>query len=82
MPKTKISVTVDAKLVREVDRSAKVASRSEIVEMALASWLRDRRLRRLEEETERYYAGLSRDEAEEDADWADLSLRSLGDAWK
>jgi metal-responsive CopG/Arc/MetJ family transcriptional regulator len=82
MPKTKISVTVEASLIRECDRQARGASRSEVVERALSGWLRDRRRRTLEEETEKYYRTLSDEERREDAGWAGLAGRSLGEAWK
>ena len=42
MPKTKISVTVESSLVRECDRRSRGGSRSEVVENALAAWLRER----------------------------------------
>jgi metal-responsive CopG/Arc/MetJ family transcriptional regulator len=40
MPKTKVSVTVEGSLLRQVERMARGASRSEVVEIALASPLR------------------------------------------
>ena len=82
MPKTKISVTVESSLVRECDRRSGGGSRSEIVESALAAWLRERRRRSLEEEIEKYYASLSASEREEDARWAHLAGRALRDVWK
>jgi metal-responsive CopG/Arc/MetJ family transcriptional regulator len=82
MPKTKISVTVERSLVRECDRQSRGGSRSEVVESALAAWLRERRRRNLEEEIERYYASLPARERKEDSRWADLAGRSLGDVWK
>ena len=82
MPKAKISVTVEGSLLRQVDRLAGEASRSEVVEDALARWLRDRRRARLEEEIEVYYRSLGAAEREEDADWAELSGRSLDATWR
>ena len=82
MPKTKISVTVERSLVRECDRQSRGGSRSEVVESALAAWLRERRRRSLEAEIERHYASLSARERKEDSRWADLASRSLGDVWK
>ena len=58
MPKAKVSVTVEGSLLRQVDRMARGASRSEVFEDALASWLRNRRRERLEEEIELYYRSL------------------------
>jgi metal-responsive CopG/Arc/MetJ family transcriptional regulator len=82
MPKTKISVTVERSLVRDCDRLARGTSRSEVVERALTRWARDRRRRRLEDAIENYYASLASGERLEDAQWADLGGRALGEIWK
>lgn len=82
MPKTKVSVTVEGSLLRQVERMARGASRSEVVESALASWLRNRRRESLEEEIELYYRSLGTAEGEEDAAWAELSGHMLGESWK
>ena len=82
MPKAKVSVTVEDSLLRQVDRVARGASRSEVFEDALASWLRNRRRERLEEEIELYYRSLSDAEHEEDSAWAELSGRFLGESWR
>ncbi len=80
--KTKISVTVERSLVRECVGQSRGGSRSEVVESALAAWLRERRRRSLEEEIERYYESLPDRERKEDAQWTDLAGRSLGKVWK
>jgi len=82
MPKTKVSVTIEGALLQQVERMASGASRSEVVEIALASWVRNRRRERLEEEIEIYYRSLGAAENEEDASWADLSGRLLGESWR
>ena len=82
MPKTKISVTVERSLVRDCDRLARGTSRSEVVETALARWARERRSRSLEDQIESYYASLASGERREDAEWADLGGRALGETWK
>jgi len=82
MPKTKISVTVERSLVRDCDRLSRRTSRSEVVERALAAWLRDHRRRELEEEIERYYSSLRPSERREDARWADMAGRSVAKTWK
>jgi metal-responsive CopG/Arc/MetJ family transcriptional regulator len=82
MPKTKVSVTVEGSLLRQVEQMARGASRSEVVEIALASWLRNRRRERLEEEIELYYRSLGAAEGEEDAAWAELSGQMLGESWR
>jgi metal-responsive CopG/Arc/MetJ family transcriptional regulator len=82
MPKTKVSVTVEGSLLRQVEQMARGASRSEVFESALASWLRNRRRERLEEEIELYYRSLGAADGEEDAAWAELSGQMLGESWK
>lgn len=66
---------MERSLLRECDRQAEGSSRDEVVESALAAWLRERRRRNLEEEIERYYASLPARERKEDSQWADLSGR-------
>jgi metal-responsive CopG/Arc/MetJ family transcriptional regulator len=82
MPKTKVSVTVEGSLLRQVDRMARGANRSEVFEEALTRWLRNRRRERLEEELELYYLSLDAAEREEDSAWAELSGRWLGESWR
>ena len=82
MPKTKVSVTVEGSLLLQVERMARGASRSEVVESALASWLRNRRRERLEEEIELCFRSLGAAEGEEDAAWAELSGRLFGESWR
>jgi metal-responsive CopG/Arc/MetJ family transcriptional regulator len=82
MSKAKVSVTVDRALLRQCDRLARGASRSQVFEQALQGWLRSARQRSLEEEVGRYYASLSQAERAEDAEWAGLAARVLGETWK
>ena len=82
MAKTKISVTVDSKLIEEIDKLDVDASRSEIVETALVRWLSNRRRQTLESEIERYYRELTRGEQGEDAEWAATSAGSLKETWE
>jgi metal-responsive CopG/Arc/MetJ family transcriptional regulator len=81
VPKARVSVTVDRVLLRKCDRVARGATRSQVFELALERWLRDLRQRSLEEEIERYYSSLSGDERAEDAEWAGLASRVLGETW-
>jgi metal-responsive CopG/Arc/MetJ family transcriptional regulator len=81
MAKAKVSVTVDRSLLRKCDRVARGVSRSEVFERALERWLRDLRQRTLEEDIERYYSALSNAERAEDAEWAGLAPRILGETW-
>ncbi len=82
MAKTKISVTVDSGLVRRIDELAVDASRSEIVEIALARWLRDRKAESLEHATEAYYRELTNEDEKEDAEWAAHSAGAVHETWK
>jgi hypothetical protein len=50
-------------------------------EEALGRWLRDTRRLELEQEIERYYASLTPREQAEDAEWAALGARALGETW-
>lgn len=81
MAKAKVSVTVDRSLLRQCDRVARGATRSEVFEQALEGWLRNVRRRSLEGEVERYYASLSKAERAEDSEWAGLASRVLGETW-
>lgn len=81
MAKARVSVTVDRVLLRRCDRVARGASRSQMFEQALVRWLRDLRQKSLEEEVERYYSSLNRADRAEDAEWAGLASRSLGETW-
>ena len=81
MAKAKVSVTVDASLLRRCDRVARGATRSEVFEHALEEWLRNVRQRSLEDEVERYYSSLSKAERAEDSKWAGLAPRVLGETW-
>jgi metal-responsive CopG/Arc/MetJ family transcriptional regulator len=81
MAKARVSVTVDRVLLRRCDRVARGASRSQVFEQALVRWLRDLRQKSLEEEVERYYSSLNRADRAEDAEWAGLAARSLGETW-
>ena len=82
MRKTKISVTVDSTLVEKVDQLDIDASRSQIVEMALERWLRDQRFQSLGSAIEAYYRGLTKDEQNEDSEWAALSASAVDETWK
>lgn len=82
MPKAKVSVTVDRSLLRQCDRAARGATRSEVFEQALEGWLRSVRQRSLEKDVERYYASLSTAERAEDSEWAGLAPRLLGETWR
>jgi len=81
MAKIKLSVTIDSGIVQALDRAARATTRSEVVERALASWLRSERSRQLEAEVEAYYAALSPEEEGEDAAWAKLGHGATPQTW-
>lgn len=74
--KEKITVTLNPRLIKEVDRWSKVTkikSRSAAIEKLIEEWMAEREKRRLEEETEAYYLSLSKHEKAEDKNWSALS---------
>jgi metal-responsive CopG/Arc/MetJ family transcriptional regulator len=80
--KTKISVTIDESVVKQVDRLAGDDSRSEIVERALRRWLVDSRRKHNEEAIAAYYADRSEEDRLEDEAWAAVGARHLESTWK
>ena len=79
--KTKVSVTVQSELLREVDRAAGGRSRSAVFEEAVASWVRCQRKVDLDRAIEVYYRSLDKDERVEDAEWARLADESIKAGW-
>jgi metal-responsive CopG/Arc/MetJ family transcriptional regulator len=82
MAKAKVSVTVDRSLLQKCDRVARGATRSEVFEQALQSWVRSARRKSLEDDIERYYSSMSKADRAEDSEWAGLAPRVLGETWK
>ena len=82
MGKTKISVTIDESVVKQVDRLAGDDSRSEIVEHALRRWLVDSRRKQNEDAIAAYYADRSEEDRLEDEEWAAVGARHLESTWK
>jgi|SRR4051812_21862702 metal-responsive CopG/Arc/MetJ family transcriptional regulator len=76
--KVKISVTLDADLVRLVDGHAanERSTRSAVMERWLRRASQRAALARLEEETASYYDAMSSDERDEDAGWAAAAVRA------
>ena len=81
MPKAKVSVTIEQDLLTKVDEAAESSSRSEIVERALVSWLRNRRRHQLEVDIGRYYEQMTSDDRTEDDSWAELGAEHIDDSW-
>jgi metal-responsive CopG/Arc/MetJ family transcriptional regulator len=79
--KRKVSVTVEAALLDEIDRYAGSLSRSTIFEQALMSWLRQQRQADLNQATERYYRSLGKSEQSEDTEWAVLGDETVRERW-
>lgn len=79
--KTKVSVTVDRALLREVERLAGRMSRSQVFEHALATWVRQRGQAELDRAIERYYRAQSVAEKETDEAWASLGDDTARRAW-
>jgi len=79
--KTKVSVSVDTRLLREAQRVGGSVSRSAIFEQALAHWLRERRQVQLERSIEDYYNSLSAAERAEDDVWAESGDDTVRRVW-
>lgn len=79
--KTKVSVSVQTSLLREVERAAGDMTRSAIFEKALADWLRERRRTQLDRAVESYYRSLTVPEVAEDNDWATLGDDTVRRSW-
>jgi metal-responsive CopG/Arc/MetJ family transcriptional regulator len=77
--KVKISVSLDAALVAQVDRyaAANHVTRSAALERWLAQVSHREKLNRLEEETAAYYDSLTEAERREDAEWAEFATKSF-----
>lgn len=81
-PKAKISVTVNADLIAQIDRGVRARrylSRSAAIELALERWAREERGRQRDAEIEAYYGGMTDEEREEDREWSELALQGLGE---
>jgi metal-responsive CopG/Arc/MetJ family transcriptional regulator len=79
--KTKVSVSVNTRLLREAQRAAGGANRSAIFDQALAHWLRERRQVELERAVEDYYEALSAAEWAEDDAWAETGDDTVRRVW-
>jgi len=81
--KAKVSVTVDRRLLREVDRLAgNRMTRSQVFEQSLAAWVRRRGQAELDDAIERYYRSMSAVERGEDDAWASLGDDFVRRGWE
>lgn len=86
--KVKISISIDAALLANVDRyaAANHVTRSAALERWLAQVSHRERLNRLEEETAAYYDSLTEADKRDDAEWAEFATKSarklnIDDGW-
>ena len=79
--KAKVSVSVDATLLKEADRLAGSMSRSRIFEEALSVWVHRRKRVELDRAIEDYYRTRTVAERDEDARWASLGDESVRSGW-
>lgn len=80
--KAKISVTVDADLVAQIDRGVRAhryLSRSAAIEIALQGWARAERRRQRDAEIDAYYASMTDEERDEDRRWAEAAQADLAE---
>jgi Arc/MetJ-type ribon-helix-helix transcriptional regulator len=74
-----VTASLETGVVRALDDLAKrrgLSSRSRAVEEALSYWLAEQERRRVEQDVEAYYRGLSGPERGEEAEWARFASRS------
>jgi len=84
-PKIKITVTLSADLVFQLDAllgSPGAGSRSRAVEEAIQCWLSFRTQQKLERQTEEYYLSFSRARRKEDKQWLKIAAFSAKDLWR
>jgi metal-responsive CopG/Arc/MetJ family transcriptional regulator len=86
--KVKISISIDAALLANVDRyaAANRVTRSAALERWLGQVSYRERLNRLEEETAAYYDSLTAAERRDDAEWAEFARKAarklhIDDGW-
>ena len=86
--KVKISISIDAGLLANVDRyaAANRVTRSAALERWLAQVSHREKLNRLEEETAAYYDSLTEADKRDDAEWAELASKAakkldIDDGW-
>lgn len=79
--KVKVSVTIERRLLREVERLSGDATRSEIFERALTAWVRARARVALDQAIEAYYLGRGGPEQHEDEDWSTLADDTVRKGW-
>ncbi len=83
-PKSKITVTLSADLVQELDaltEASEAGSRSKLVEEALQAWLHQQAKKELERQTEEYYRSLTPAEQKEGRQWSKIAARSAKHLW-
>jgi metal-responsive CopG/Arc/MetJ family transcriptional regulator len=76
--KVKISISIDAALLANVDRyaAANHVTRSAALERWLGKVSHKDRLNRLEEETAAYYDSLTEADKRDDAEWVEFAIKS------
>lgn len=83
--KSKVTVTLSPELVRQLDLVLvdvqEIGSRSQLVEQALLTWLREHAKKELERQTEEYYRSLTEAERKEDRQWSKAAARSVKHFW-
>jgi hypothetical protein len=77
--KVKISISIDAALLANVDRyaAANHVTRSAALERWLGQVSHREKLNRLEEETAAYYDSLTEADRRDDAEWAEFATKSF-----
>ncbi len=82
--KTKLTVSIKNDLAEEILNIAKTegASRSRVIEDMILCSLKEYKRREIERKIEKYYLSMSREEKQEDRDWAAASAESAKRLWR
>lgn len=80
-PKRKVSISIAADLLDELDRRAGSGARSAVFEQALEHWLRERRRLALDRAIESYYRSMPEAERREDEAWASVGDDTVTRRW-
>ncbi len=83
LQKTKLTVTISADVVDEINEISKEkgAPRSQIMEEALRYWLRQSKKKAIEKDIEAYYLSLTEKEKKEDSEWVKMTTESAKRTW-
>ena len=83
--KVKVTASIDAELVKAIDKSLKEfkkRSRSQFIEDILRHWYQEQKQKELERQIEEYYLSLPEEEQKEDREWSEIAAQSAHHLWE